>query len=861
MIVLTFDVNQQMLTRTDSNILASNSRQVHQCVFAFSEEWDGMSKIATFKKHNLTYSVILNNNACNIPNEVLKGSKYDEFDVAVYGTNGERTITTTMVTIPVVKGANSDGMATAITPNMFEQIMGRIAQIEQGEVSPEAVADAIDNYMSLHPVDTFDEEQCEAVVADYVQAHKAELKGKDGNDGNDGNDGVTPVISVNATVSNTTGTPSVEVLKSGTDEAPIFNLAFRGLKGEAGSGGSAELSMQEKFNQNIYIDHAYDASTNANYTVIRVYKQKIDGTQQHPFVRAISPAKPRCSALDLVSTEDWGLVINAGLGRGNPQPIDGVLIQNGDIVYNDKATYHAGSMPLTIDANGDLGYASADATADELLEQGIVAACCGFCPIIVNYEPVSPPTVQNVDHFTQNAQRQIIGQFGNGDYAVVTCEGRTFDNSDGWTIAEAQTICRKLGLKFAYNLDGGGSTQTVIGKKQINAIYENTTGRKLPSFIVFNGTTDMGIARLPKTLVNLRVTKANTTYEVGDTLGTNDIVVRACYSEGTITDVTASATINASAVDMSTAGSYAITVSYTENDKTITKTIDITVTSDEPIVKALDSITASKTATSYVVGDTLNTSDITVTAHYTDNTTADVTASATIDTTNVDMSTAGSYTIGISYTEDGITKTANITVVVAEQEQEQEEVELPEGYTRLNYVAPAGYQYIDTGIIGADIKRCIYEIEVTGEPSNGGHILSTTNMYMPFPKGGNTKVIMANYCGNEAKAAQSAYDWQLNTRYKIEFNEGAVYVNDQLLYTLTKGSNNPQKMYMFTYGGTPTDARYRFSGKLYSFKYYDTSDTLRVNYIPCRNSNNEVGLYNTVTGTFKKSSASALVGA
>ena len=57
-------------------------------------------------------------------------------------------------------------------------------------------------------------------------------------------------------------------------------------------------------------------------------------------------------------------------------------------------------------------------------------------------------------------------------------------------IAEAQTICQKIGLKFAYNLDGGGSTETILGKKQINTIYENQTGRKVPSFIVFNGTDE-----------------------------------------------------------------------------------------------------------------------------------------------------------------------------------------------------------------------------------------------------------------------------------------------------------------------------------------------------------------------------------
>lgn len=243
-------------------------------------------------------------------------------------------------------------------------------------------------------------------------------------------------------------------------------------------------SISDDFHKNMHLDYAFDASTNANYTVLRICKNKIDGTKQYPFVR--SPG--RMSALDLSASENWQVIINSGLGVGAQQPIDGVVVQNGVVINNSPATYHAGAMPLTIDANGDLSYAEADTTGAELVANGIVSAVCGFCPIITDYNPVSSfPTVDHVTHFTENAQRQIIGQFGNGDYAILTCEGRNFDHSDGWTLAEAQVICQKLGLKFAYNLDGGGSTQTVIYKKQINTIYEQTTGRKVPTFIVFNG--------------------------------------------------------------------------------------------------------------------------------------------------------------------------------------------------------------------------------------------------------------------------------------------------------------------------------------------------------------------------------------
>ena len=49
--------------------------------------------------------------------------------------------------------------------------------------------------------------------------------------------GPTPSISINASVTNTSGSPEATVTKTGTDEAPIFNFTFKGLKGERGQTG------------------------------------------------------------------------------------------------------------------------------------------------------------------------------------------------------------------------------------------------------------------------------------------------------------------------------------------------------------------------------------------------------------------------------------------------------------------------------------------------------------------------------------------------------------------------------------------------------------------------------------------------
>ena len=47
-----------------------------------------------------------------------------------------------------------------------------------------------------------------------------------------------PTISAAATVDNTTGTPSVTVVKTGTNAAPTFTFNFSGIKGEKGDTGA-----------------------------------------------------------------------------------------------------------------------------------------------------------------------------------------------------------------------------------------------------------------------------------------------------------------------------------------------------------------------------------------------------------------------------------------------------------------------------------------------------------------------------------------------------------------------------------------------------------------------------------------------
>lgn len=181
------------------------------------------------------------------------------------------------------------------------------------------------------------------------------------------------------------------------------------------------------------------------------------------------------------------VAINAGLFNPLPHTYEpeGIIIENGVVIQNKPAVFYPDSMPLTIDRNGKLWYADANADADELVKQSIVHAVCGFMPILIDGKAVPPEQWTKVPHYNNPHQRQIIGQFSNGDYGILTCEGRGYADSVGWTIADAQRVCLEHGFDFAYNLDGGTSTETVVNGELINSKYERASDRFASTFIVF----------------------------------------------------------------------------------------------------------------------------------------------------------------------------------------------------------------------------------------------------------------------------------------------------------------------------------------------------------------------------------------
>lgn len=249
------------------------------------------------------------------------------------------------------------------------------------------------------------------------------------------------------------------------------------------------------------IEYHRDSETGAFYITVLIPQTLATGEKQYPFV--IWPNYPNGgiqSALEmnrdrkfLVATNGSGVFPPWGAGVTETGVPIGIVIQNGVFLGNQGGTepYHT---TLTIDSNGMLGYADQSATAEELIARGVKSTISGYYPIVYDYndfDSFSPAVAEHLttsQGMTGDAQRQAICQYENGDYLIITSEGRGFNGSGYFTGKKMQSICKQYGVKFAYMLDGGGSAETVIGQKQLNMIYENTYGRRMATYLVFNGT-------------------------------------------------------------------------------------------------------------------------------------------------------------------------------------------------------------------------------------------------------------------------------------------------------------------------------------------------------------------------------------
>ena len=149
----------------------------------------------------------------------------------------------------------------------------------------------------------------------------------------------------------------------------------------------------------------------------------------------------------------------------------GYVIRNG-IVYRSSAK---GAQVLCIYADGTMKVVNdRDYTAEELVENGVWQAF-SFGPGLVENGSVSVDENDEVGRAKASNPRTAIGLIDANHFVFVVSDGRT-DESEGLSLYELATFMQGLGVKEAYNLDGGGSSTLYYGGEVVN---NPTSGGKI----------------------------------------------------------------------------------------------------------------------------------------------------------------------------------------------------------------------------------------------------------------------------------------------------------------------------------------------------------------------------------------------
>ena len=175
-------------------------------------------------------------------------------------------------------------------------------------------------------------------------------------------------------------------------------------------------------------------------------------------------------------------------------------------------------------------------------------------------------------------------------------------------------------------------------------------------------------------------------------------------------------------------------------------------------------------------------------------------------------------------------------------------VNLPSGYTQLEYIESTGTQYIDTGFIPnqdtkVDIKFTMKD--TSGKAIYGSRIAYDNSTY--------SAMLQGNSAGSSFQynnvALANTITYQNNQSYNIVQDKNKLYINGTLKNTFTYGNFTcPSNLYLFAVNQNGTIP---FYGKI-AVNYCNiwNNDVLIRHFVPCKNSSDVVGMYDTVNNVF-----------
>lgn len=170
---------------------------------------------------------------------------------------------------------------------------------------------------------------------------------------------------------------------------------------------------------------------------------------------------------------------------------------------------------------------------------------------------------------------------------------------------------------------------------------------------------------------------------------------------------------------------------------------------------------------------------------------------------------------------------------------------LPSGYTKLEYIESSGTQYIDTGVSSfpAQSTRVILDVNwLSGLGCYFGCTQSQRNWYVEAFQ--STKI----YSGflDESRSANIA---TVIGRYTVDKNGVSTNVNGVKIDHAGANTSILKSIYLLANNGSSGVSGIADAARIYSCKISSSSGLIR-QFVPCKNSSGEVGLYDEVNDVF-----------
>ncbi|OUQ53069.1 hypothetical protein B5E58_13300, partial [Tyzzerella sp. An114] len=199
---------------------------------------------------------------------------------------------TNKLMISITESAKPRSLQAICLPGIYEQIMQKFAELED-KISQESIEKAVEEYFINNPIDTLTEEEVTQIATNVLNNYKdsvpewiktpnkptytaseiafadgqtfqekyndGQLKGDTGPQGPQGEQGPTgetgpqgqdgksaTITGATATIDDTSGTPTVNVVAGGTELARSFQFDFTGLKGKTPVKGTDYFTETDK---------------------------------------------------------------------------------------------------------------------------------------------------------------------------------------------------------------------------------------------------------------------------------------------------------------------------------------------------------------------------------------------------------------------------------------------------------------------------------------------------------------------------------------------------------------------------------------------------------------------------------------